>query len=398
VIASTKSPARRLAAVPVAISNARARAIWIAASGLAERAPFGAGPEAVRRAVEHLGYVQIDTINVIERCHHHILWNRIPAYSRADLAHAQSEAKTVFEFWTHALSYVPVSDFRFFVADMKQHRIAPARWYADVPDREVLKLVRRVRREGALTISDIKDDVLVDKDHPWASRKPSKRALQAAFYNGRLVISRRSGMLKTYELTERHFGWDRLPKAASASEGRRYLLARALRSQGIVSIDSICHQNAPAKPAFRALIAREMRAKRLVQVAIEGLEKVAHWVRPETLDAESPTPALTHILSPFDPMVIQRKRTAMLLSYEHLFEAYVPQAKRKLGYFTLPVLFGDEIVAGLDLKADRERKKLLIQAWHWIGKGTARTHKATIEAELDRFAKFQFPSEGQASR
>ena len=387
------SPAktRRRAAAPTAIPQARARAIWIAASGLAEPEPFGAGPDAVRQAVEHLGYVQIDTINVIERSHHHILFNRTPAYRRADLAAAQSEAKTVFEYWTHALSYVPVRDFRYFVADMKRHTIAPRRWYADVPPGEVRKVVRRVGREGALTISDIKDDVLVDKDHPWASRKPSKRALQAAFYDGQLVIARRSGMLKTYDLTGRHFGWDRLPKAASAAEGTVYLLDRALRAQGIVSLDSVCYLNAPAKPAVKALIERQVRAKRLVPVAIEGVEKVPHWVRPETLDLATPTPALTHILSPFDPMVIQRKRTAMLLGYDHIFEAYVPKEKRKFGYFTLPVISGDAVVAALDLKADREANRLLIQAWHWVGSGRARTHKRLVEAEFDRFARFQFP-------
>ena len=384
---------RRTLPAPIVLSPARARALWIAAQGLDTAEPFGAGAQAVRLAVEHLGYVQIDTINVIERCHHHILYNRIPAYTRADLATAQSEAKTVFEFWTHALSDVPVRDFRFFVGDMTRHRAAPVRWYADVTPAELRKVIRRVRAEGALTISDIKDDVLVDKYHPWASRKPSKRALQAAFYNGRLTIARREGMLKTYELTTRHFGWDRLPKAASASETSRYRLDRALRSQGVVSLDSVCHLDAAAKPVIKALIDREVRARRLVPVTIAGAGKAAHFARPETLEEETAPPALTHVLSPFDPLIIQRKRTALFFGYDHLFEAYVPKEKRKLGYFTLPVLSGDEIVAALDLKADRQEARLLIQAWHWVGKGRAKTHKALIEAELHRFARFQLPED-----
>jgi hypothetical protein len=395
----TPSPKPRRRPAPVTLSASRARAIWIAAQRLDTTEPFGAGPDAVRRAVEHLGYVQIDTINVIERCHHHILFNRIPAYSRADLVAAQSEAKTVFEYWTHALSYVPVRDFAFFVAAMKAQRTAPTGWAAQVAPKELRKVLRRVRDEGPLAISDIRDDVLVDKDHPWASRKPSKRALQAGFYNGQLVIARRDGMLKTYELTERHFGWDRLPKPASASQMVRYLLDRALLSQGLVSLDSICHLNAPAKAAVRALIDREVRAGRLVPVAI-GDSAVAHWARPETLEEDIAPPALTHILSPFDPLVIQRKRTALFFGYDHLFEAYLPKAKRQLGYFTLPVLAGDTIVAALDLKADRQAGRLLIQAWHWLGDGRAKTHKAAIEAELDRFARFQLPdiAKARASR
>ena len=385
-----KTSPRRATPAPVEISLARARALWLDAQRLNATAPFGAGPEAVTRATEHLGYVQIDTINVIERSHHHILFNRIPAYRRADLEVAQSEAKTVFEFWTHALSYVPVRDFRFFVGEMKEHRAEPMRWYADAGEDEIRRVVRRVRKEGALTISDIKDDTLVDKDHPWASRKPSKRALQAAFYCGLLVIAQRAGMLKTYELTERHFGWERLPKAATPREIAAYMLERALRSQGIVTDESAGYLHRGMRPVMKALIEKEARAGRLVAVTLAGTEAPPLWARPEILEAQVAEPALTHILSPFDPVIRHRRRTALFFGYDHAFEAYLPKEKRKFGYFTLPVLNGDEIVAALDLKADRQSGKLLIQAWHWMGKGKPRTHKPAIDAALDRFAAFQF--------
>ena len=104
---------------PRPVSLADARNIWLHAQRLDTAAPFGAGPDATRQAVEHLGYVQIDTINVIERSHHHILFTRIPDYRRADLHRSQSVDKTVFEYWTHALSYVPARDFRFFMAAMR---------------------------------------------------------------------------------------------------------------------------------------------------------------------------------------------------------------------------------------------------------------------------------------
>src|SRR6195256_5271313 len=112
------------AKTPVSLSKAAARRIWLRAQRLDATAPFGAGPAATAAAVEHLGYVQIDTINVIERCHHHILWTRIPAYRRADLRQAQSVDKSISVYWTHALSYVPSRDFRFFIPDMKLHRRA----------------------------------------------------------------------------------------------------------------------------------------------------------------------------------------------------------------------------------------------------------------------------------
>lgn len=378
---------------PYPLSNLQARHIWLRAQRLDTSTPFGEGPEATAAAVEHLGYVQIDTINVIERSHHHILWNRIPAYRRADLQQAQSVDKSVFEYWTHALSYVPAKDLRFFIPDMKLHKREGHKWFASVSTADMRKVLKLLRRDGALTIRDIDDDVLVDKEHLWASRKPSKRALQLAFYTGVATISERNGMLKTYELMTRHFGWDKPPKPASATEVTAYLLDRALRAQGLVSLDSICHLDAPSKAAVRRLIEARGRRKELVAVALEGAGKQEHWARPETLEnAGEGAPELVHILSPFDPLIIQRKRTELFFGYGHRFEAYVPKEKRVFGYFALPVLVGDSIVAALDLKTDRKSRKLLMQKWNWVAgtpKGARKDLKRRIEEELHRFERFQ---------
>ncbi|MCP3391695.1 winged helix DNA-binding domain-containing protein [Bradyrhizobium sp. CCGB12] len=378
---------------PLPLSTTQARQIWLRAQRLHERAPFGDGAQAVADAVAHLGYVQIDTINVIERCHHHILFSRIPSYRRADLRHAQSVDRSVFEYWTHALSYVPANDFRFFLPAMREHRREGHKWFASVKSADTRKVMRLVRA-GPLTIRDIEDDVLTEKEHLWQSRKPSKRALQLAFYTGAVTISARQGMLKTYELMTRHFGWDTLPKPATAKEITAYLLDRALRSQGVVSLDSICHLDAPRKKAVTGLIASRVRRGELVPIALERAGKQEHWASPALLEANGEVPPdLVHILSPFDPLIIQRKRTNLIFGYNHLFEAYVPKAKRKLGYFALPVLVGDEIVAALDLKTDRQTKKLLMQKWTWVGQGkkTAgrKELKRVIEDELDRFERFQ---------
>jgi uncharacterized protein YcaQ len=373
-----------------ALAKSQARRLWLRAQRLDASAPFGGGPEATRAAVEHLGYVQIDTINVIERCHHHILYSRIPDYRREHLRQAQTVDKTVFEYWTHALSYLPTKDMPFFLGAMRNHSLRPHSWYAGVKTGELRKVLGRIRRNGALTIRDIDDDVLVEKDHEWASRKPSKRALQLAFYGGVLTISERIGMLKTYELMDRHFAWEKRPKAATERAIVEYLLDRALRSQGVVNLDSICFQDAPRKPAVRRLIDARVRRKELTPVRIEGAEKVEHWARPEALAADAePADGLVHILSPFDPLIIQRKRLKLFFDYDHRFEAYVPKAKRVFGYFALPVLVGDEIVAAIDLKTDREGRKLLMQKWTWVGNGAARSHKKRIEEALHRFERFQ---------
>jgi uncharacterized protein len=373
---------------PIALAKSDARRIWLSAQRLDRSAPFGDGAEATRAAVEHLGYVQIDTINVIERCHHHILYARIPGYRREHLRQAQTVDKTVFEYWTHALSYLPTKDMRFYVGAMKRHWQRRSVWFTAVRPADLRKVLGRIRTQGALTIRDIDDDVLVEKDHAWASRKPSKRALQLAFYRGLLTVSERTGMLKTYELMTRHFGWNRLPKAASEREILNYLLDRALRSQGVVSLDSVCYLDAPRKPAMRRLIETRVRRKELMAVALEGAG--LHWLRPQTLEAAvGGAEETVHILSPFDPLINQRKRLHLFFDYEHRFEAYVPKEKRRFGYFALPVLVGDEIVALLDIKTDRARQKLLLQQWTWLGRSSRRSHKKRIEEALHRFERFQ---------
>ena len=119
-----------------------------------------------------------------------------------------------------------------------------------------------------------------------------------------------------------------------------------------------------------------MRRKELLPVGLEGAEELEHWARPDALDAAFEPQEIVHILNPFDPLVIQRKRLRLFFDYDHRFEAYVPKHKRLFGYFTHPVLAGNDIVAVLDLKADRERQKLLMQKWTWLGKGPRRAAQA----------------------
>jgi hypothetical protein len=379
------------------LSQSQARRVWLRAQRLDTREPFGKGAPATPAAVKHLGYVQIDTIHVIERSHHHILYTRIPDYRREHLHQAQAVDKTVFEYWAHALAYLPTTDLRYFVRDMRQYK---PRLFPVKPE-ELRSMVARIRRAGALTIRDIDDDVLVEKAHPWMSRKPSKRVLQVAFTTGLLTVSERAGMLKTYELTTRHFGWKQLPAAATVTATGTYLLDRALRAQGLVSIESACYMDAPRKPLVRRLIDARVRSKELVPVDFPGAGKLQHWARSEVLEealAEAAADATerVHILSPFDPLIIQRKRLQLFFDYQHRFEAYVPKEKRVFGYFACPVLVGTEVVAALDLKTDRERGRLLIQKWTWVGKGSARAHKRKVEEELHAFERFQLAASARS--
>jgi uncharacterized protein YcaQ len=374
------------------IDKSLAKDIWIHSQRLDQEKAFGEGVSAVAKAVSHLGYVQIDTISVIERCHHHILYNRIPNYHPRHLQMAQSKEKSVFEYWTHALSYVPTKDYKYFVREMKNVNTKSGSWFSTVTENDYKKVRSLLKKHGAISIRDIKDDLLVEKTHPWGSAKPSKKALQLGFYKGDFVVAERAGMLKKYDLTERHFGWKSKPRPASESDCANYSLERALKSQGIVSLDSVCYLRNSMKKSVSRLIDKKIKSRDLIEIEIDQIEKVKFYAKPEILDGEIGTSELTHILSPFDPLIIQRKRLKMFFDYEHLFEAYIPKEKRKFGYFTLPVLHQNEIIALLDLKTDRTQKKLHIQSWTWHGKNKSHANMKRIENELERFEKFQIES------
>jgi hypothetical protein len=374
---------------PIQLTQAEARRIWLHAQRLDTAEPFGAGPKATPAAVAHLGYLQIDTIYVIERSHHHILYTRIPTYRREHLHQAHSIDKTVFEYWTHALSYLPTEHMRFYVRQMREDWHRRIVNFGKVSDSDVRRVLSRIRKDGALTIRDIEDEP-TEKEYAWASRKPSKRVLELAFYKGLVTVSQRVGMLKTYELMTRHFGWDRLPRAATEKDTLNHLLDRALQAQGLVSLDSVCHLDAARKPAMMRQVELRVRHKELVPVQIDGSGGALHWARPEALDTRcDPAQELVHILSPFDPLIIQRKRLQLFFDYDCRFEAYVPKHKRVFGYFVCPVLIGDKIVAGIDLKTDRSRQKLLVQSWNWIGRSKSCAVKQQVEAALHRFEHFQ---------
>ena len=375
----------------IKLTKKQVREHWLTAQGLHERQIFGKGPQATVNAISHLGYVQIDTIHVIERSHHHILYTRIPDYKREHLHQAQSKDKTIFEYWTHALAYIPTADFKYFMPAMKHRKENPSQWYANVSQADLKKVLNRIKKEGPISIRDITDDELVEKDHDWASKKPSKRAMQMLFNQGELTIAERQGMLKKYELTERHFGWKKKPKAATAKEVYDYELNRALKSQAVITLESGTHlMKMPHKKEILKRIELRIKKKELVQISIEGIEKPHFWTRPEVLE-EKPeiNQELVHILSPFDPLVIQRKRFHMFFDYDHRFEAYLPKEKRKYGYFALPVIIGDRAVAVIDLKTDRQNKKMLVQQWSWLAKHKSASNKKLIERSEEHTSELQ---------
>lgn len=375
---------------PFQLSCPAARKIWMSAQGLHQKDFFGQGPNAAQKAIEQLGYVQIDTINVIERSHHHILFSRVSDYKKSFLHQLQSVDKSVFEYWTHALSYIPTKDYSYFISRMKRVQKQPGTWLGEVLPNEMKKVVAMMKKTGPVSIRDIVDDVLVEKNHLWASRKPSKKALEYGFHTGKFTVSERIGMLKKYDLAQDHFQWKQKPKAATRKQEMAYLLQRALNAQGVVSLESICYLKPSMKKEMHQYIEAQVRRGLLVEVVISGLEKIRFWSRLPTVQERSDFDSeRVHILSPFDPLVIQRRRLAQFFDYDHRFEAYLPREKRVFGYFALPILIGDRVVAVIDFKTDRQQQKLCIQKWTWRPGQSSKANKISLESAIHAFETFQ---------
>jgi len=372
---------------PIQLDKKQARRLILARNHLSFATKPTSDPKTVQTLIENLGYVQIDTIFVVERSHHHILYSRLPSYQRQDLAACQSNTKTIFESWTHALSYVPTRDLPYYIGPMKAWAKKPSSWFHDVDEGEYKKIKNRIAKLGPLTIRDMDDKIEGKKNDWWDSNKPSKKLLQFGFHAGDLVISKRIGILKEYDLLTRHFH-NRSLKAASETDRYEFLVTRALGSQGIVNLDSICHLRPSQKPEVRSTL--EQMSKTFFEARVKGLDVNSFWVS-KSFEHDlkfKPDDSVAHILSPFDPIVIQRKRLQMFFDFNYVFEAYVPEKKRKFGYFLLPVLIGDQFVAGLDLKTDRQNKKLVIKNFHWFTK-KSKSQMKLIEERLHHFEQFQ---------
>ncbi len=165
-----------MAIAPQAISKKEARKIILAAQGLNKTSPFGSGPSSVSKAIDHLGYVQIDTISVVERAHHHVLWNRIPQYKAAWLDHAQLKTRSVFEYWSHAAAYLPMKDFRYSIPVMEAFRSKKDRWPKSQRG-EMKKVMDRIRQEGAVMSRHFESN---HKGGTWWDWKPAKVGTAAA--------------------------------------------------------------------------------------------------------------------------------------------------------------------------------------------------------------------------
>jgi len=350
------------------------------------------GKAGVRSAVERLGYVQIDTISVIERSHHVVLFTRCPDYRPRYLDELLWPDQMVFEYWAHAASYIPMTDYRYYLPAIRR-KPKPGSWTEKWSrgNQAVLKKVRRrIERKGPLAAADFPDDPK-RKRGPWWDWKPEKAALEVLFGRGELMIRERRKFQRIYDLTERVLptGLDLTPP--DEKEEKDFFIRRGLTALGAATIQDI-NRYIGISGRLNDWLEAMVKNGTVVVVEVEGSDP-PHYILPENLEdrkmSGSPGDPGAVFLSPFDNSIILRERTERLFEFSYALECYVPPGKRKYGYYCLPILWRGDLVGRIDLKADRKARQFIVNNLHLEKKGLDLTlFVPAFTRTLKKFAGF----------
>lgn len=360
-----------------------ARKLSLHCQRLNSRSTFGRGIDATLKAIEHLGYVQIDTLSVVNRAHLHTLWNRVDGFRPQHIDKLQRAGK-IFEHWAHALAILPMKDYRYSLPMMNRIASGEVHWYRK--NKKLSRIVLdRIRAEGPLSPRDFDDKKT--SNAMWA-RSPSKMAFEQLFIEGELMIPYRINFQKFYDLRERVLPASVDTTLPSEIALCRYLITSFLRANGLGQVK---HMNYLRKGIGRAMrrVAQQMEEEGLiVSVSIASEDYYCEPALLELLDDLRPRSSL-RILSPFDNAVIQRKRINALFDFDYQIECYVKKEDRQYGYFCLPLLHRNRLVGRLDAKADRKTAVLHLNHLHIEGSVANPAQLfAALRGELEKFAAF----------
>jgi len=343
------------------ITLSEARKLVINCQGLGNSWKLPKGKEGVVQITERLGFVQIDTIAVVNRAHHHTLWVRRPDYTPQMLHELLAQDRRVFEWWLgYVASYLPMSDYRYYEPLMRA-------FSGSQRDKEWLEqnsqiadnVLKRIREEGALGSADFPKPK--NGRGTWWDWKPAKKALEILFRKGEVMISERRNFQRIYDLTERVLPAEVDTTEPDEDEIARFVVRRALGNHGLASIDGMGWGYHSAKRIPE--IVEELRdSGEIVSLEISGRDDQRYYALTANVEAaEKRGQKQVHILSPFDNLAKDRGRLRWLFSFDFKLECYTPASKRQYGYFCLPVLWGTEFVGRLDPKADRKKKVFIIR-------------------------------------
>lgn len=354
------------------ISIQMARNVMLVAQGLAQLPDQPAGKADVLEAIRCMCILQIDTINVVARSPYLVLWNRLGNYRPEWLDELLGEG-ALFEYWAHAMCFIPIEDYalhRRRMLDAIQNKVWPFKWavkWAQEHSKVMKKVRTHLQKKGAVRSTEFENQSHVPGG--WWNWKEEKDALETMLLTGEVMIARRQNFQRVYDLRERILpGWDdsALP---SSEELHRTLALRAVRALGIAFpawVPDYFREPKKGMPKRLEALAQEGL---LLQVEVKGLEGFA-YVHPDHINlienaiSGDLEPTLTTLLSPFDPLVWDRNRARELFDFDYKIECYTPAAKRRYGYFTLPILHRGKLIGRLDPKAHRAQGIFEVKALH----------------------------------
>ncbi|WP_430814916.1 winged helix-turn-helix domain-containing protein [Carboxylicivirga sp. RSCT41] len=339
------------------ISKSQARKLVLLSQQLPPFKANGKAVDATLSAIEHLGYIQVDTISVIQRAHHHTLWNRNPRYQPVHIDQLQ-ENKKIFEYWSHAASYLPMCDYRYSL--VRKHEIASGiqkHWFEK--DEPIMsEILRRIEQEGPLMARDFE---IADINRSGWTSHPIKRALNNLFMQGELMIPFRKEFHKVYDLTHRVLPADTDTSLPDEKEYARYLIDRFLKANGLGQAPEITYLLRNIKPMVADTLREMLESEHLMKLKVG---KTDYYAQADALEMLNKPLARSQakILSPFDNLLIQRKRMLALFDFDYQLECYLPANRRQYGYFALPVLWDGKLVARMDCKAERKKSVFHIRS------------------------------------
>lgn len=360
------------------------RRIALDQQGLLKSNSFGIGKQATLSAIEHIAYVQIDTISVVERAHHHVLWSRISNYKPEYLDELVRE-RHLFEYWSHAAAWIPMRDYRFALPRMNS-RNEERNWFENLDRKLIRHILKRIKEEGPLRARDFEGTRKGKKE--WWDWKPAKRGLEQLFHQGSLMVSYREGFQKVYDLRERVLPDWVDTREPDLDEYASHLIDTTIRAHGFATQKSIGYlrKGKVLRKKLRQLLRERVDAKQLCEFTLTDGTTV--YANAELLESQAPRKATNvRILSPFDNTLIQRERGRHFFDFDYQIECYVPEKKRRFGYFCLPILYGDTFVGRVDCKVHRKDRQLQVKSIH-IEKSVDPDFHIAFQKALVLFARF----------
>ena len=340
--------------------------------------------------------MQVDTISTVERAHHLILAARIPGYRPAMLAHALEMDRRLFEHWTHDAAIIPLKWYPHWRPRFERYR-RPGTWHrkqlGDDADRLLAAVLERIAREGPLSSRDFEHTSSNGKA-TWWGWKPQKIALDYLWRTGALHIAGRRNFQKVYDLPERVIPKYVTLPAPAEDEHVEWACLTALERLGTATAREIAQFWAAVTIGrVKQWLTSARAAGRVVEVLVESADGSAPrpafafpHIRRRIASLPDP-PAGTRLLSPFDPALRDRARAKRLFGFDFRFEGFVPAADRKHGYYVMPVLEGDRVVAKADPKFDRAVGTLRVRkVWWEPGVKVTRTRVVAFERGVERLA------------